>query len=261
MRLRLHGYVLMSLRDEANIPRGEARGRIVLPCGAGKTRIALRIVEQLTFPGELSVVLCPSIALVAQIRREFLQHANMELRALAVCSDKGVAADEEKVTNDDDATVDRGFTTTEEIRGCPVTTDPDEIADWIKQRKNGDSSSAISIIFGTYQSAQRISAGIARADAADAFKVLICDEAHRTAGVRKRKSRNAKDERLREFTLCHDREAFPAKYRVYQTATPRIYGDNAMSAAAGRSKNSDFVVRHMDDQSIFGGGALSPLLH
>ncbi len=240
------------LADEANIPRGEARGRIVLPCGAGKTRIALRIVEQLTFPGELSVVLCPSIALVAQIRREFLQHANMELRALAVCSDKGVAADEEKVTNDDDATVDRGFTTTEEIRGCPVTTDPDEIADWIKQRKNGDSSSAISIIFGTYQSAQRISAGIARADAADAFKVLICDEAHRTAGVRKRKSRNAKDERLREFTLCHDREAFPAKYRVYQTATPRIYGDNAMSAAAGRSKNSDFVVRHMDDQSIFG---------
>ena len=71
--------------DEDNIPRGEARGRIVLPCGAGKTRIALRIVEELTYPGELSVVLCPSIALVAQIRREFLQHANTSLRVLS-CS-------------------------------------------------------------------------------------------------------------------------------------------------------------------------------
>ena len=94
--------------DEENIPRGEARGRIVLPCGTGKTRIALRITEELTYPGELLVVLCPSIALVAQIRREFLQHANVPLRVMAVCSDKGVAADEEKVANDDDATLDRG---------------------------------------------------------------------------------------------------------------------------------------------------------
>ena len=71
----------------------------MLPCGAGKTRIALRIVEELTYPGELSVVLCPSIALVAQLRREFLQNAKAPLRVMAVCSDKGVAADEEKVAN------------------------------------------------------------------------------------------------------------------------------------------------------------------
>ncbi|MCY4195124.1 MAG: DEAD/DEAH box helicase family protein, partial [bacterium] len=242
------------LSDEENIPRGEARGRIVLPCGAGKTRIALRIIEELTYKGELSVVLCPSIALVAQIRREFLQHKRVRLRALAVCSDKGVAADvdEERVANDDDATADRGFATTEEIRGCPVTTDPSEIAEWIQRRRDGDSGRAISVIFGTYQSAQCISEGIAGADGADAFKVLVCDEAHRTAGVRRRKRATAKDERLREFTLCHDREAFPATYRIYQTATPRIYGDSAVAAAAGWAKNSDFVVRHMDDQSIFG---------
>ena len=241
------------LSDEENIPRGEARGRIVLPCGAGKTRIALRIVEELTYKGELSVVLCPSIALVAQIRREFLQHAKLHLRTLAVCSDKGVAADdEEKVANEDDATVDRGLATTEEIRGCPVTTDTTEIADWIQGRRDGDSSNAVSVVFGTYQSAQRVSEGIAQAGAADAFKVLVCDEAHRTAGVRRRKRSTAKDERLREFTLCHDRAAFPAAYRIYQTATPRIYGDGAMAEAAGRSKDADFVVRHMDDQSIFG---------
>ena len=111
-RLRAHEQV-----DEENIPRGEARGRIILPCGTGKTRIALRITEQLTYPGELSVVLCPSIALVAQIRREFLQHTTVPMRMLAVCSDKGVAANDEKVANSKDDTIDRGLATTEDIQG------------------------------------------------------------------------------------------------------------------------------------------------
>ena len=238
--------------DEENIPRGEARGRIVLPCGTGKTRIALRIVEELTYPGELSVVLCPSIALVAQIRREFLQHAARPLRVMAVCSDKGVAADEEQVANDDDATLDRGMATTDELWGCPVTTDAGEIADWIGQRREGSFGNAVSLIFGTYQSAQRVSEGINQAEAADAFKVLVCDEAHRTAGVSRRRRSTAAEERLREFTLCHDRDAFPAAYRVYQTATPRIYGDNALADATGRTDRGDFVVRQMDDQATFG---------
>ncbi len=246
------------MADEEGIPRGEARGRIVLPCGTGKTRIALRITEELTYAGELSVVLCPSIALVAQIRREFLQHAKAPLRVMAVCSDKGVAADdEEKVANDDDPTIDRGLETTEQLKGCPVTTDADEIADWIRQRREARSRVPWSVIFGTYQSAHRVSEGIHRAGAADAFKVLVCDEAHRTAGVRRRKrSTTAKDrdreERLREFTLCHDRDAFPATYRVYQTATPRIYGDSASAHLAARADRSDFVVRQMDDQATFG---------
>ena len=238
--------------DEDNIPRGEARGRIVLPCGTGKTRIALRIIEELAYPGELSVVLCPSIALVAQIRREFLQHAAGPLRVMAVCSDKGVAADEEKVVNEGDATVDRGMATTEEIKGCPVTTDASEIADWIRDRRAGLFGDAVSVIFGTYQSAERVARGIKSAEAGDSLKVLICDEAHRTAGVHRKKRSTAADERLREFTLCHDRVAFPATYRVYQTATPRIYGDSAMASAAGRADRSDFVVRQMDDQATFG---------
>ena len=238
--------------DEEGIPRGEARGRIVLPCGTGKTRIALRITEELTYPGELSVVLCPSIALVAQIRREFLQHSRLPMRVMAVCSDKGVAADEERVANNDDATLDRGLATTEEIKGCPVTTDTAEISEWIRQRRNEAFGEAVSVIFGTYQSAQRVSEAIKQAEAADAFKVLICDEAHRTAGVARRRRSTAAEERLREFTLCHDRDAFPATYRIYQTATPRIYADNALAEAAGRTDRSAFVVRQMDDQATFG---------
>ncbi len=245
----LHSHELI---DEGGIPKGEARGRIVLPCGAGKTRIALRIVEKLTSGGQLSVVLCPSIALVAQLRREFLNHAETQLRTLAVCSDKGVADDEEKVTQSDDLTVDRGLVSTEVIRGCPVTTDPEEIAAWINARRTDDASGMVSVIFCTYQSGQRLSEAIRLADAGDALRVMICDEAHRTAGVRRKKLPAAKDEALREFTLCHDRDAFPATYRVYQTATPRIYGDEAMATASGRTDRGDFVVRHMDDQATFG---------
>ena len=181
--------------DEENIPRGEARGRIILPCGTGKTRIALRITEQLTYPGELSVVLCPSIALVAQIRREFLQHTTVPMRMMAVCSDKGVAADDEKVANSSDDTIDRGLATTEEITGCPVTTDTEEISDWVSRRREGAAADAVSVIFGTYQSARRVSEGIRRANAADGFKVLVCDEAHRTAGIRRRRRSDAQEKR------------------------------------------------------------------
>ena len=34
--------------ESGGLPVGEARGRIILPCGTGKTRISLRIVEELT---------------------------------------------------------------------------------------------------------------------------------------------------------------------------------------------------------------------
>ena len=80
--------------------------------------------------------------------------------------------------------------------------------------------------------------------------MLICDEAHRTAGIRRRTRSNAAEGRLREFTLCHDRDAFPASYRVYQTATPRIYGDSPTAQTARRQP--EYTIREMDDQATFG---------
>ena len=37
--------------DTGGLPAGQARGKIILPCGTGKTRISLRIIEELTSPG------------------------------------------------------------------------------------------------------------------------------------------------------------------------------------------------------------------
>ncbi len=145
--------------DSGGLPRGQARGRIVLPCGTGKTRIALRIVEELTAEGQLSVVLCPSIALVAQLRREFLQHAHGDIRAMAVCSDKtaGYNPKKEGATQRAlDPTLDNSNVSAQEVKGL-VTTDPKEIADWIGGGGGGNvRDNRISVIFGTYQSASRV---------------------------------------------------------------------------------------------------------
>ncbi len=77
-------------------------------------------------------------------------------------------------------------------------------------------------------------------------RVLVCDEAHRTAGLRRKGG--ADDYQRCDFTICHDNDAFPATYRVYQTATSRIYDIQPI-------KNDDptnWVVRSMDDTKVFG---------
>ena len=56
------------------------------------------------------------------------------------------------------------------------------------------------------------------------------------------------EQRVRDFTLCHDNDAFPATYRVYQTATPRIYDTSRVN----QDQASDWIVRSMDDEDTFG---------
>ncbi len=234
------------------IPRGQARGRIILPCGTGKTRISLRIIEELTRPGELSIVLCPSIALVAQIRREYLQHSRHPIRALAVCSDKTAGYDprrEGSRNSTDDPTIDNSCVSESEVKG-KVTTDLHEIAHWIDE---GYGKDRVSVIFGTYQSGHQIAEALRKTDSV--ASVLVADEAHRTAGIRRKKRRGGpnqsdidRERKIRDFTLCHNQAAFPATYRVYQTATPKIYD----LPKATKVENDDWIVRNMDDESVFG---------
>ena len=228
------------------LPPGQARGKIILPCGAGKTRISLRIVERLTPAGGLSIALCPSIALVAQLRREYLQHADTPIRALAVCSDETAGYDPKKESSRNtaaDPTLDNSNVSASEVKGA-VTTNAAEIAQWIQAGKD---TPQISVIFGTYQSGHRIAEALQSGGAS--ASVLIADEAHRTAGLR-RKRKDDDNKRLRDFTLCHDNNAFPAKYRVYQTATPRIYDTRKLNR--NNDKPGDWIVRTMDDETIFG---------
>ena len=230
--------------DSGGCPKGEARGRLILPCGTGKTRISLRIVEELTETASLSVVLCPSIALVAQIRREYLQFCTRNIDALAVCSDQtaGITKKDEGLLPENDPTRDTSFVSADEVKGR-VTTNVSEIAEWMQCSESRD---RIKVLFGTYQSARTVADALR--ESGTTIDVLIADEAHRTAGIRKTKTQSEKlKQRLKDFTLCHDREEFPAKYRVYQTATPRVY-----STEVQKSKSDNWHVRTMDDETVFG---------
>ena len=236
---------------EDGSPSGEARGKLVLPCGAGKTRVALGIMEELMDKnqpggGGVSTVLCPSIALVAQIRREFLQHRDPSypIRALAVCSDQGVgdpAKSEEKLANRPDGTADRSLLSVTSIKG-EVTTDVGEIAEWME--KSADYIER-SVIFGTYQSADKIAAALDKSGIR--LQLLVCDEAHRTAGVVRPKT-IGEEEASRRFTLCHDSKKFPARFRLYQTATPRVFDAKAKQSA----KERNLLINDMDCQKTFG---------
>ena len=233
--------------ESGGLPIGEARGRIILPCGTGKTRISLRVIEELTPAGELSIVLCPSIALVAQIRREYLQNASISIDVLAVCSDATAGYDpkREGMRNATlDPTVDNSNVSASEVKG-KVTTDASEIADWMRESTLGN---GIKVLIGTYQSSARISEALLNSGMLAC--VVIADEAHRTAGLKRRKSESAaaneEEQRLRDFTVCHDNHRFPATYRVYQTATPRIYDGKRPTG------NPNWIVRSMDDEPTFG---------
>ncbi len=233
--------------ESGGLPMGEARGRIILPCATGKTRISLRIVEELTPAGELSIVLCPSIALVAQIRREYLQNASVPIDALAVCSDDtaGYAPRrEDNLSRAVDPTVDNSNVSANEVKGR-VTTDANEIAKWMRQSVAGG---AIKVLIGTYQSSGKVSEALLSAGVT--ARVMIADEAHRTAGLKRKNSKSAaaneEERRIRDFTVCHDNERFPVRYRVYQTATPRIYDVKRPTG------NPNWIVRSMDDETTFG---------
>ena len=192
-------------------------------------------------------MLCPSIALVAQIRREYLQNAAVSMDILAVCSDATAAYDPKKEGKRNatlDPTVDNSNVSASEVKGR-VTTDAGEIADWMGQSAF---DSGIKVLIGTYQSSGRVSEALLSAGVR--ARVLIADEAHRTAGLKRKNSKSAaaneEEKRLRDFTVCHDSETFPATYRVYQTATPRIYDGKPATG------NPNWIVRSMDDEATFG---------
>ncbi len=227
------------------MPRDPARATLVLPCGTGKTRVSMRIMSELSGPGDLGVVLVPSIALIAQVRREYLSHIGRPVRTLAVCSD--ATAGHVDVERDPDLaadpTRDAGQVRAADV-GCRVSQSAEAVADWLRA---GVDSTDLHIIFSTYQSAHHT------ADALLAERqfaqVLILDEAHRTAQLRPVKSQR-RAERMRVFTLCHDQEAFPARYRLYQTATPRVF--DASNVKVARIDRTKWIVASMSDQSIFG---------
>lgn len=204
------------------------RGKLIMACGTGKTLTSLRLAEEMLEPGAYILFLAPSISLVGQTLRAWANQARLPLKCAVVCSDAKAS----------DAGVDAWESSLSDIP-YPATTDPHEL---YKQMKSSIAN-GLNVIFSTYQSIQVV------VDAQNLglspFDLIICDEAHRTTGA---KDVGTSKQEQTEFVKVHDNAIVSGKKRLYMTATPRIYGEQAKK----RAKEEDYVISSMDDESIYG---------
>lgn len=205
------------------------RGKLIMACGTGKTFTSLKIAEDLAGQGKFVLFLVPSLALMSQTVREWTTDAEIGLRSFAVCSDTQVG---KRRKNSDDVA---------EIDVCdlafPATTDAAKLA----EQAGMSVADEMSVVFATYQSIQVI-ADAQKNYGFPTFDLIICDEAHRTTGA----TLEGEDES--NFMKVHSNDAIRAKKRLYMTATPRIFGDNAKS----RANEANAVLASMDDEKLFG---------
>jgi superfamily II DNA or RNA helicase len=189
------------------------RGQVIMACGTGKTLVALWVTERIR--SDRTLVLVPSLSLLAQTLREWSANKAHDFTFLPVCSDETVSGEDHFISN----TVDLGF---------PVTTDPERIAAFLR-------SPGPSVVFSTYQSSPKI----AEAFEADLpwFDLVLADEAHRVAGAPSA-----------TFATVLDTTRLRAKRRLFLTATPR-YLSARLKAAPERD---ELRLVSMDDEQTFG---------
>ncbi|MGL2856803.1 type ISP restriction/modification enzyme [Helicobacter pylori] len=205
-----------------------ARGKLIMACGTGKTYTSLKIMEALD--PKITLFLAPSIALLSQTFREYAQEKSDPFYASIVCSDDKVGKSKDK-DNDD--------IKFSELPLKPSTRLEDILSTYEKAQKENKRF----IIFSTYQSALRIKE--AQEAGLNGIDLIICDEAHRTVGAMY--STNERDDK-NAFTLCHSDENIKATKRLYMTATPKVYSESSKAKA----KESDNVIYSMDDADTFG---------
>jgi predicted helicase len=206
------------------------RGKLIMACGTGKTFTSLKIAEALAGPGKRVLFLVPSLSLLSQTLTEWTQESATPLHSFAVCSDSDVGKKRQK----DDDTVQ---TFTHELR-YPATTQPARLASELAKRHD---AAHMSVVFSTYHSIDVISRAQHEHGLAD-FDLIVCDEAHRTTGA------TFGDDDESNFVKVHDAAFIRSDKRLYMTATPRIYGDNAKAKA----EEGSVALCSMDDETLYG---------
>ena len=206
------------------------RGKLIMACGTGKTFTSLKIAEGLAGKGKRVLFLVPSLSLLSQTLTEWTQESATPLHSFAVCSDSDVGKKRKK---DDDSVQ----TFTHELR-YPATTEPSRLAAEMTKRHDDQH---MSVVFSTYHSIDVISKAQKGHGLSD-FDLIICDEAHRTTGA------TFSDDDESNFVKVHDAVFLRSAKRLYMTATPRIYGDNAKASA----EKDNVALCSMDDEALYG---------
>ncbi|WP_375667726.1 DEAD/DEAH box helicase [Bartonella sp. CL435QHHD] len=206
------------------------RGKLIMACGTGKTFTSLKIAEALAGQGKRVLFLVPSLSLMSQTIREWTADTAIPLRSFAVCSDTQVG--KRRKAQDDAAELDVSDL------ALPATTDSQKLG----EKANKVSPDAMTVVFATYHSIQVIS-DAQKKYALPEFDLIICDEAHRTTGAVL-----GTDKSESEFIKVHNNSLIRGKKRLYMTATPRIFSDNAKKQA----NEIDAVLASMDDEELYG---------
>lgn len=196
------------------------RALAVMACGTGKTLTSLRLAEEVC-PGGTVLFLAPSISLVSQTMRGWVNQVRGRINLYVVCSD-GKAS---KLKDDE------SYGQLSDIP-FPATTNAYTVASRFVKRPD-----ALNVVFSTYQSIDVVAK--AQELGLPDFDLIICDEAHRTTGVVDGEG---------AFQKVHDNGFLHAAKRVYMTATPRIYDTGAKRKAA----EGAVVIASMDDEKTYG---------
>jgi len=220
----LFDHQVPAVADAVNGLAHTTRGQVIMACGTGKTVVAQRIAEALAgTDADTVLVLFPNLGLLAQNARAWATYREVEFTALALCSEQQVGRG--KARDSDEIQLD----TTE--FGIPNTTDPGVLADWLRNTPGRR------VVFATYQSSDKLAAMHTAHPELGGWSMIVCDEAHRTAGPT-----------AGLFSTVLDDTQVPALRRLFLTATPRLH-------RLTRGKAAEDLVS-MDDVTLFG-----PRLH
>lgn len=172
------------------------RGKLIWPCGTGKSLAAFWIAEALE--AKSIIVVVPSLALMKQTLQVWLSQSLSKDKSFAwicVCSDETVG----KIDRDDIVILTHDM-------GIPCVTDSAEIERWLESHESKDR-----VVFVTYQSGDKL----CQAARNYRFDFGIFDEAHRTAGTKGK-----------PFARLVFDENIDIRKRLFMTATERRYTGN-----------------------------------
>ncbi|MBW9308797.1 helicase [Lactobacillus delbrueckii] len=230
---KMRDYQIEAVEKSVAYFKDHSRGKLVMAPGTGKTFTSLKIAEALMKESGKDIYnvlyLVPSIQLLSQTLFSWNSDVNPDLQmdSFSVVSDS--KATKQKTGDDDLSAKDIGF---------PATTNVDQFMENYHALRGGDGKH-IRVVFSTYQSIDVI--GRAQKQDFPEFDLIISDEAHRTTGAAQMGEPSV-------FTKVHSNQNVKGKLRLYQTATPKVYGSDAKKKAESES----YVISSMDDKDIYG---------
>ena len=230
---KLRDYQIEAIEKSLAYFKEHDRGKLIMAPGTGKTFTSLKIAEALMEDSGVEtynvLYLVPSIQLLSQTLFNWNNDiaADIEMTSFSVVSDR--KATKKKTGDEDLSAKDIGF---------PATTNVAELMENYSAITK-HTQKKMNVVFSTYQSIDVIHK--AQAQGYPEFDLIIADEAHRTTGASQLGESSM-------FTKVHNNENVKAKLRLYQTATPKIYGTEAKKKAESNS----IEVSSMDDEKKFG---------